>query len=152
MDLQPFLQTWLYPTIALTLAALGGWVLVRSQAYLASRGKWLDANAQTQIADLEKRALQMGTDAVMQWVQTNGNKLHPTLDSGVTTWAANLALSHAGGILAKNGLSPQEVADKIVARLPMTMVTTDTTGRTVPKAVAVEVEPLPPISTDPAKG
>lgn len=146
LDLSPFLNAWFYPLLALVLTGLVGWLVVRSQAWLAAYATFLDASARGKIASLEEQALSMGVDFVLNWARIQGNKIQPVVNDVILKWGAQIALNHADGILTSNGFSADEVAAKILARLPDTVIATDTTGATV-TTTSVTSQPLPPIGT-----
>lgn len=144
LDLSPTLNTWLYPALALVLTGLTIWIVARSQSWLAAHAAFLDASTREKLVGLENQALDMGVQALETWARNTGNKIQPDINNPVVKWGAQLALNHASGILADNGLSPEDVAAKLLAKLPDNIVDTDTTGATV-KTTTVTVETLPPI-------
>lgn len=145
LDLTPFLDHWLYPFITILLTGLGAWLMVRTSAWLRAHAGWLTADQQQKIAQMEKDAIQAGTDWVLGWVRRNAEKVKPDVNSWVLRTAAQVAINHASGVLADNGADPEEVATKILAKLPDNVVDTDTTGAAA-QTQQVSVTPLPPVT------
>lgn len=144
LDITPLLDHWLYPMLALVLAGVAAWVLSRTSGWLDAHASWLDADRKAKLLAIEKEALDEGVAVVMQQAEATGAKIRPTVDNPIVRFGAQVAINHAAGTLADNGASPDEVAAKILARLPANVIATDTTGVTI-HTIPVQIETLQPI-------
>lgn len=145
LDISPLLNGWLYPLIALLLTGFAAWALARASGWLDAHAKWLTADAHTKILAIEKEALDEGVSVVLSQVETLGQRVQPRIDNPILRYGAQIAINHAGGILADNGADPDEIAAKILARLPPAIISTDTTGVTISAPIPVQTETLQPI-------
>lgn len=148
MDLTPFIHEWLVPFLTLLGAGLVLWVGVHLKGWLAAHAGFLSAEQREKIAGLEEKALDAGVQYVIAWVDNQGTKVHPVVNSWLLREGAQVAIDHAGGVLADNGLDPNTAANKILAKLPPMFVTTDVNQAAIlPTAYLgkVDVSPLPPI-------
>ena len=62
----------------------------------------------------------------------------------IAAWAAQYAVDHSPGAIAKFGMDPNDLALKALAYLPTPAVTDGLTGNTVPAPAQVEVKQLAP--------
>lgn len=144
LDISQFLNTWAYPLIALILTGLIGWLVIRTSAWLDAHAKFLNAAQKTKIVAMEQSALDAGVNYILNYAKATGDKIHPTVNNWLLRNGAQVAIDHAGGILADNGASPDEIANRLLAHLPDVVISTDTTGSVV-KTTTVTTETLPPI-------
>lgn len=147
LNIQPFLTTWAYPLLALLLAGGSMWLMAKSGAWLTAHAGFLSATTRQKILGLENEAIQAGVEVAISQAKAAGATIHPSIDNPVIRYAANVALNHASGILQDNGATPDEVAAKILAKLPDAVVSTDTTGQTV-KTGIVTIQTLSPAVPD----
>lgn len=147
LDIQPFLHAWAYPFLALVLTGLSIWLVGRTTQWLDAHAAFLDAKTRASITDTEERALTAAAQTIEAWAQSTGDKVHPSIDNPILRWGAQIALNHASGILADNGASPDEIAAKLLAKLPPNVVSADTTGATI-KTISVQVSTLKPIGVN----
>lgn len=145
LDIAPFLNSWVYPLCALLLAGSTAWLLAKSSGWLDAHASFLDASARTKILAIEKEAIDEGVNVVMSEIEKTGAKIQPNIDNPIVRWGAQIAINHAAGTLADNGADPDEVAAKILTRLPPAFVSTDTTGATIQPLSPVQTSPLKPI-------
>lgn len=131
LDLTPVLNGWVYPLLALILTGTTSWLLIRSRTWLSAHANFLDASTKEKLAALENQALNEGANIIFNQVARAGNNLKVSIDSPVLRYGVQIALNHSASVLASNGADPDEVAAKILSRLPDNIVTTDTTGATV---------------------
>lgn len=125
LDLTVFLNAWVYPTLALILTGLVTWLVLRSQGWLQAHAQFLDAKTREKMTALEQTALNEGVQYVMAYAQRQGAQVHPVVNSWLLRQGAQVAINHASGILADNNMSPDDVANKILAKLPDVVITTD---------------------------
>lgn len=144
VDLTPFLNDWAYPLLAVLLAGLAAWILVRSQAWLAAHASFLDVQTRQKIVTLEQQAIAAGVDYIISTAHRAGDNAKISISSPITRYGVQIAVNHAGGLLKDNGADPDEIAAKILAQLPDNIVATDTTGATV-TTTTITVQNLPPI-------
>lgn len=145
LDLTPFLNQWLWPLLGILGAGLVTWLVLRSQAWLNAHASFLDAQTRQKITDMEEAALNEGVQVVLAQAKAVGDGYKPTINSGIVRFGAQIAINHSSGILKDNGADPDEVAAKILARLPANPESSvGTTGATL-TTVTVETSPLPPL-------
>lgn len=149
LDLTPILP-WFYATLALVGAGLATWVVLRSQNWLNAHASFLDAQTREKITGMEQDALNAGVAYVVAYAKREGSQVHPVVNSWLLRQGAQVAIDHAAGLLADNGASPDDVANKILAKLPDNVVTTNVnTAVNYPIDTAkVDTSPLPPIQTN----
>lgn len=144
LDVSPILVNWAYPLIALVLAGLAGWVMVRSASWLNAHAGFLDAQTREKILNIENQSIQTGVDVVMAQVKALGGSIELAINNPIIRYGAQVAINHASSILKDNGADPDEIAAKILAKLPDNVISTDTTGQTI-KTTTVTTETLPAI-------
>lgn len=149
LDLSNFINQWALPTIGLVLTGLVSWLVWRTNQWLDAHAKFLSASTKAKIAATEAQALNEGAQYLMTWLASQSKDIKVPVDGAVTRFAAQIAINHAGGVLAAHGASPEEIAAKILARLPSASVSLDTTGATVPLPQPVTSQPLQPIGDTP---
>lgn len=137
IDISTFDQKWLLPFIAILLAGGWIWLAAHSASWLKAHAGFLNAKQQAMLLDAEHQIYQMGADYIVNQIQATGDKVHPKVDSWVMRQAIQMALDHPEIIAGR----PEDVAAKILAKLPQVAISTDTTGATV-KTEAVETRPL----------
>lgn len=150
LDLTPLIHNWLVPALSLIGAGLVVWIVLRTRNWLDAHAAFLSAAQREKIATVEQNALQQGVDYVLAWVDRQGAQVHPKVNSWLLRQGAQVAIDHASGTLADNGWSPDDVANKLLAKLPPVAVTADASKAVVMPASysdKVDVSPLPPIST-----
>lgn len=107
--------------------------------------KFIDAQTQAKIAAVINDGLNRAVQYALNTVSAEEAKIKPTTDSLVTKIGAQYAINHLGDTLEKAGKTPADIAEMIVARLPVAPSTE--APAPVPKAVAVEMAPLPQVPT-----
>lgn len=144
LDLAPFLDNWAYPLLALLLAGSTMWLIGRTSAWLNSHASFMDAATKTKILAIEKDALTEAANVIMKTVLAEGRTAKITVQDPLMRWGVQIALNHAAGTLSDHGASPDELAAKILARLPEQWTSEGTTGATV-KTGVVTLETLAPL-------
>lgn len=144
LDITPILP-WFYATLALVLTGLAGWFVARSSGWLDSHASFLDAQTRTKLIAAEQDALNAGVQYVLAYAQREGGQIHPVVNNWLLRQGAQIAINHSQGLLTDNGLSADDIATKILAKLPMNTTTTDVAA-SVPAPVIVDVRPLPPLT------
>lgn len=135
-----FLQT-LLEGLAL---ALSGWVMYLFHKYLAPLlGAQLEAKARASL----NTALANGVAIAMHKIE-GAETAYSSVEvkSQIAAWAAQYAVDHAPGSVAKFGLGPNDLALKALAYVPPAPTTQDTTSSTISKPVLVSSQPLPDIT------
>lgn len=122
LNIQPFLLAYAYPLAALVLAGVAAWALGQSGKWLNAHAKFLSAQTKASILAAESNALDEGANVLMTQIKAQGDNTKVSINDPITRFAAQTAINHAAGMLASNGANPQEVAAKILARLPADMV------------------------------
>lgn len=113
--------------------------------------KFIDAQTQAKIAAVINDGLNRAVQYALNMAATEETKAKPTTDSLIVKIGAQYAVNHLGDTLAKAGKTPDDIAEMIVARLPVAPAVPDGPVVVVPKATAVVMEPLPQIQT-PSQG
>ena len=145
LDLSPFLNDWLFPFVGLLLAGFTMWMMARSSAWLSAHAKFLNASTQTKILGIEQKALDEAASLVFGAVRNETAGVKLTIDSPIVRWGIQVAVDHAAGVLSANGAAADDVARKILARLPPAFVSLDTTGAIVSQPLPVQTATLKPI-------
>lgn len=141
VDARQFLDDWAFPILALVLAGGIGFLVKYTGNWLNAHATFLSAQTKQKIAALEMQALQEGADYIMAQAKATADKDGKfAVDGAVTRLGAQIALNHAAGVLSSHGLSPDEVANRILAKLPPIQVTTDTTGATLSSLASVQYQ------------
>jgi hypothetical protein len=146
VDLSP-----LYPVINTGIVTLAGGVIT----FLASWALWLlqkyappfiGAQLETKAASDLNTALAHGVTIGLTRLEA-WERVHKdaAVQGAVARLAAQYAIDHAPGAIARFGLSPDQLALKALAFLPMPVTRDGTTGAVV-KTVVVESTPLAPVS------
>lgn len=149
LDLTPILP-WFYATLALVLTGLAGWLVLRSGAWLSAHASFLDAKTRTELISAEQSALDAGVQYVLAYAQQQGGRVHPVVNNWLLRQGAQIAIDHSQELLADNGLSPQAIADKILAKLPAgttTAIASSAVPSPSPAAVAQPYDSQPTVAT-----
>jgi hypothetical protein len=146
VSVAPLYSQFLNPLIETVLQglalAIAGWITWLIQRYAPSFLKgFLEAKAAKDL----NTALANGVVIAMHQVE-GFEKMHSDIavKGAITAWAAQYAIDHAPGAVSKFGLSPDQLAVKALAYVPVPTTTTDTSG-TVIAAAPVSVSPLPDV-------
>lgn len=144
LDFSQFFTAYGYPLCAAIFVGLASWIAVRVHVFTTAHTAFLGAETQTKVAALEDQAINAGVNYLLNVIKANGGKFHPVVDNWLLRQSAQIAINHAAGILKDSGDDPNSVAGRILAKLPDTAISTDTTGMTI-KPEIVEVHTLQPI-------
>ena len=142
LDLSTFANQWALPIMSVLIAGGVLWLVKATTAYLDAHAKFLNAKQKAQIAALESSALDEGAQYLTTWLASQAKDAKIPMNSAVTRFATQIAMNHAAGVLTDNGASPEEVAAKILNRLPSISTSLDTTGVTIPSPEQVKVQSL----------
>lgn len=140
LDTAAFIHTWLLPFLAVVLAGCGVLVTAKLTGWMNVHAAWLTADQQAKVLSLEKDAYNQAVNWLLNMAQTQGEKVKIQPDSWMMKTAVQMVLDHPASVLGK----PEDVANKIVALLPASAISTDTTNQTI-KTTTVTVETMPPI-------
>lgn len=135
MDITPIINQWLVPFLVALGSGLTIWVGYHSKAWLDAHAAFLNAQTREKITGMEEKALNTGVNFVVNYAQREGALIHPQVNSWLLRQGAQLAINHASGVLADDGASPDQVANKILALLPPSTMTAD-----INKAVKLPAE------------
>lgn len=143
-----FQEYWPAINEALTIA-LGGAVICLlgwSTWFLHKHAPaWLSDDAQAKIAKVIDTGLQRAVSFALNTVEAHEKDVKITTDSKIVQIGANYAIKHMGVVLGKAGKTPVDVAEMIVARLPVAPTEKDITGNKIPVVTTVEIKELPPV-------
>jgi len=125
--------------------AVSGWLMFVFHKYVTP---WIGAQLEAKARDSLNMALANGVAIAMSKVE-GAEQLHQNVavKGAVTAWAAQYAVDHAPGAVAKFGLDPNQLALKALAYIPTPLTLGDITGVTVPQPATVQVEPLAPVKS-----
>lgn len=137
--------TWALSVLAIVLAGGAAYIAARSSNWLDAHASFLTAQQRKDIVEMENAAFEKAENYIVTWAHQQGQKIRPSVDDPLVRWGAQIALDHAGGMLADHGMSPEEAAARILAYLPPYEITQDTTGATVHASAPVTVQDLPAI-------
>jgi hypothetical protein len=146
VDLSP-----LYPAINTGVVTLAGGVIT----FLASWAVWLlqryappfvaaqlEAKAAADLNTALEHGVAIGMTRLEAWENVHKDV---AVQGAVARFAVQYAIDHAPGAIARFGLSPDQLALKALAWLPMPATRDGTTGAVV-KSIAVESAPLAPVT------
>lgn len=133
VDITPIYQQFVDPLVSALLQglalAIAGWFTFLIQRYAPAFLKtWLETKAAAAL----NTALQNGVIIAMHKldaVETVNSSVQ--VKGQVSAWAAQYAVDHAPGAVARFGLDPDQLAIKALAYVPVMPTTTDTTGATI---------------------
>ena len=130
------------------LTLLGGialWLSAYAKQWLAAHAKFLGEQTDAQLAAGLNRALSNGVQIAMHQTEELEAKYPGIPVQGqIAAWAAQYAVDHSPGAIAKFGMDPNDLALKALAYLPTPAVTDGLTGKTAPAPAQVEVKQLAP--------
>lgn len=130
------------------LTLLGGlviWLSAYAKQWLAAHAKFLGEQTDAQLAAGLNRALSNGVAIAMQKTETLEQQYPGVPVKGqIAAWAAQYAVDHSPGAVAKFGLNPNDLALKALAYLPTPAIVDDTTGKVIPAPAQVQVKNLDP--------
>ena len=130
------------------LTLLGGvviWLSAYAKQWLTAHAAFLGEQTDAQLAAGLNRALANGVQIAMQQTDALEAKYPGVPVKGqITAWAAQYAVDHSPGAIAKFGLDPNDLATKALAYLPTPAITDDTTGKTIPAPAQVQISNLQP--------
>lgn len=144
LDFSQFFIVYGYPLCAAIIVGLAGWIAVRVHVFTTAHTAFLGAEIQAKLAALEDQSINAGVSYLLNFIKASGGKFHPVVDNWLLRQSAQIAINHAAGILGDSGDDPDSVAGRILAKLPDTVISTDTTGAVI-KPETVEVQTLQPI-------
>lgn len=130
------------------LTLLGGlviWLSAAAKAWLQAHAKFLGEQTDAQLAAGLNRALSNGVAIAMQKTETLEQQYPGVPVKGqIAAWAAQYAVDHSPGAVAKFGLDPNDLALKALAYLPTPAIIDDATGKIIPAPAQVQVKNLAP--------
>lgn len=120
--------------------AVGSWAIAWGKHWLETRAKFLSVQTDQVLADRADQILRQGIAMAMAKLGTVEPKSVEGKGLLVNT-AGQYLVDHAPQIIDHFGLSPEQIANMVIARLPSASTGVDTTGVTAPHVV-VESAPL----------
>jgi hypothetical protein len=133
VDVSPIYQQFVDPLVSALLQglalAIAGWFTYLIQRYAPAFLKtWLETKAAAAL----NTALQNGVVIAMHKLDAvESVNTNLQVKGQVSAWAAQYAIDHAPGAVARFGLDPNQLALKALAYVPVVPTTTDTTSATI---------------------
>lgn len=106
---------------------------------------WLSTDAQAKLSKVIDAGLNRAVQYALNTVEAHEKDVKLTTDSKLVQVGVNYALQHIGVTLQGAGKSPADIAEMIVARMPVAPTAADLTGATARREVVTH-EPLPPVT------
>lgn len=135
-----FSQYWPAINEALTIV-LGGAIICAAGFLTYALHKYaifLSASQQERLAKIINEGLNRAAQYALNTIEAHEKDVKITTDSKLVQIGANYALRHMQITLDKAGKTPQDVAEMIVARLPVAPTESDKTGA---------IAPIPPVTS-----
>jgi hypothetical protein len=147
IDLGP-IYSHLNAGVEILLAGLALWLALRARAWVDAHISWLDADTRAKLQAQLEAVLNAGVRYALSELESL-EASHPALKTpaGVKGWvtgkAGEYVVNHAEQELESVGWTPDEVAEKIVAKLPPANIMLSSAS--IAAGAPVEVRPLVPI-------
>lgn len=145
LDTATFIHTWLIPCLAVVLAGCGVVVTAKLNGWMNVHAAWLTADQKAKVVSLENAAYNRAVDWLLNTVQVQGGKIQIHPESWMMKTAVQMVLDHPAGVLGK----PQDIANQIVAMLPMDSLAQASPQVTVPPISTASTQPTGDLNVSP---